>query len=125
MEKRKIRVLVVEDDQACRTVARECLKHLGYEVETANNGEEALKLLGCPEGPSQFDADVIILDLLMPVMDGFEFLRTYDGPVPIIVYSGWVEIKELNCEPFAKFIKPESYSLISETIKLAFESWRQ
>ena len=65
-----IKVLVVEDDQDHRELARILLTDLGARVTVAANGEEGLKRLivdGCP--------DLILCDLRMPGMDGFTFAR--------------------------------------------------
>ena len=62
-------ILVVDDDPAIRDVVADILEMSDYRVQTANNGAEAL---------AQIRADqpaVVLLDLMMPVMDGWEFLR--------------------------------------------------
>lgn len=110
---RRTRVLLVEDDRAARYVCALALRHLGFEVETAVNGAEAL------EAVDLLAPDVILLDLLMPTMDGFMFMRLYDGKVPIIVMSGWTDFKELPYEPYAKFIKPTGMSEIAPTLREA------
>jgi signal transduction histidine kinase len=63
-----LRLLLVEDDPSIRETLAEMLEDEGYAVTTATNGREALDLLhqGIPP-------DVIVLDLMMPVMDGWEF----------------------------------------------------
>jgi CheY-like chemotaxis protein len=63
-------VLVVEDDAETLASISELLRLEGYTVVEARNGQEALERLKQPPPPA-----VIILDLLMPVMDGWEFLR--------------------------------------------------
>jgi DNA-binding NtrC family response regulator len=79
------RVLVVDDEHADRHKLAEIITDLGYYCETAANGEEALeKLTAAP-------FDVIISDLVMPKMDGFELLRTlFDRGdlTPAIVLTG-------------------------------------
>src|ERR1700679_274381 len=79
------RVLVVDDDQLDRQRLADIITDLGYFCETAANGEEALeKLTAAP-------FDVIISDLVMPKMDGFELLRTlFDRGdlTPAIVLTG-------------------------------------
>jgi len=64
------RILIVDDDQLQRTALAEVLGDGNFEIEVASGGREALeRLVG-------FDADVIVADLVMPGMDGFELLRT-------------------------------------------------
>jgi DNA-binding response OmpR family regulator len=60
-------VLVVEDDRETRELLASCLKHKGIPVITASNGKEGLERLAREE-PS-----VVLLDLMMPVMDGEQF----------------------------------------------------
>jgi CheY-like chemotaxis protein len=66
----RLRLLVVEDDLAIRDAMTDFLEEEGYDVITAANGDQALRMLEALEGPI-----LVILDLMMPVMDGFEFLR--------------------------------------------------
>jgi DNA-binding response OmpR family regulator len=64
-------VLVVEDDPAIRRLVRMVLRRHGYRVDEAADGLEAVLKLGLSE------YDVIILDLMMPHLDGFTFLKTF------------------------------------------------
>ena len=66
-----VRVLVVDDDESIRQIVRMCLGDEGYEVFEAANGLDALALL------PDCRPDLILLDLRMPVMDGWEFARRY------------------------------------------------
>ncbi|MFZ1249126.1 MAG: response regulator [Candidatus Saccharimonadales bacterium] len=81
--KKKGTVLLVEDDAALSDAFSLMLTHNGYVVETAFNGQEALEKL------QHSQPDIILLDLLMPIMDGREFLRAFsnDRQIPIIVFS--------------------------------------
>lgn len=63
------RVLVVEDNDDLRTLLREVLQDAGFEVVAVRNGAEALELGG------GWQPAAIVLDLMMPVMDGATFLR--------------------------------------------------
>ena len=63
-----LRILVVEDDPVIRTTVAEALEDMGYGVETASDGAEALAKVR----DDGFAA--IVLDLMMPVMSGWEFL---------------------------------------------------
>src|ERR1700720_3557150 len=62
-------VLVVDDEEQNRTLLRDPLEARGYEVEEAENGMQALQKIAA-RAP-----DVILLDLMMPKMDGFEVCR--------------------------------------------------
>ena len=79
------RVLVIDDDLGIRRLARLVLAEAGYDVALAAHGQEALTLL------SKGDTDVIVLDLNMPVMDGYTFVHNLDDVPrrpPIIILSG-------------------------------------
>lgn len=81
------RILLVEDDASLLEGVRRLLSAAGYDVETARNGLEAL------ERVNRQKPDAIILDLVMPVMTGWEFLsiRQRHGTldrIPVIVWSG-------------------------------------
>ncbi|MGO9785329.1 MAG: response regulator [Stellaceae bacterium] len=64
-----IRVLVVDDDPEMRRMTRRMLERMGLEIGEAADGQQALTWLESNPAPS-----IILLDLMMPVMDGFEFL---------------------------------------------------
>lgn len=66
------RVLVVDDDPRQRSVLAEMVSALGFDVKTASDGKEALDI------HSNEPFDVVLTDLIMPNMDGFEFLRKID-----------------------------------------------
>src|SRR6476619_3932080 len=82
-------VVVVDDDQRQRLVLSEMISSLGYSVCTAVDGQEAL---------SKLEADhfaVIVTDLVMPRMHGFQLLRTLierDEAIPAIVLTGFGNI---------------------------------
>jgi DNA-binding response OmpR family regulator len=65
-----MRVLIAEDDELSRTLLATVLGKLGFEVVTANNGVEAIKVLAQPGAPS-----LVLLDLMMPEMDGIEVCK--------------------------------------------------
>jgi CheY-like chemotaxis protein len=79
-------ILVVEDDDAIRSLVAEVLEDDGYAVREATNGAEALEVL------REARPDLIVLDLMMPVMDGWTFVNEcrrmeWCGEVPILVTS--------------------------------------
>lgn len=63
------RVLVVDDEEDIRTVVSLCLSHAGFRVEVCREGQEALLALPA------FKPDLVLLDISMPLMDGFEVCR--------------------------------------------------
>ena len=81
----KIHALVVDDEKVVRDGCRRVLTGKGYEITTAENGQEALDILAAQE------IDILLLDLKMPVMGGEEVLQktrdTYPH-IPVIVITG-------------------------------------
>src|SRR5947199_10624317 len=80
-------VLIIEDDPELRDALRELLSGEGYHVTTAADGREGLARMGAPPRPG-----VVLLDLMLPRMDGFEFrVRQLEDPelasIPVIVLS--------------------------------------
>jgi DNA-binding response OmpR family regulator len=80
---KRFRVLVVDDEERIINFLRSKLKASGYEVLTASNGLEAL------EQAQTQEPDLVLLDLLMPKMDGFETLKELRSfsAVPLIILS--------------------------------------
>jgi CheY-like chemotaxis protein len=82
------KVLVVDDDTLAREAMRSILERQGFSVAAAANGREALNYLQTHAQPR-----VILLDLMMPVMNGWEFRRAQRrdpvlAPIPVVVCSG-------------------------------------
>jgi DNA-binding response OmpR family regulator len=80
-------ILVVDDEAALVKVVRGYLEQAGYQVVSAANGREALF------AARDHKPDLIILDLMMPEMDGFEFMRQYtrEGSAPIIALTARID----------------------------------
>ncbi len=89
-------VMVIEDDYAIRETLRELLQEAGYPVTGAANGREALAQLKVGHVPR-----LILLDLMMPVMDGLEFRAAQQldpvlAPIPVIVISAGHESERIG-----------------------------
>jgi CheY-like chemotaxis protein len=84
-------ILVVDDDTMIRTYVTEILADEGYAAEQAQNGREALSMLERSARDGRAQPDLILLDMRMPVMDGWAFAEAYRAlPVrhaPIVVVT--------------------------------------
>ncbi|WP_408096779.1 response regulator [Peredibacter sp. HCB2-198] len=88
------RILIVDDDPNIREALKAYLEFEGYEVRVAGNGKEALALLQINDKPC-----LILLDLMMPVMSGWEFAKIVEkdammGQIPIVICSAFVDKAE-------------------------------
>lgn len=90
-EPRQPTILVVEDDEYCRDLLDQILTMHGYAVKAAANGLEAWKLL------QSLNPDLILLDMKMPVMNGWEFSRRLkeerDQTIPFVIISAAEDIR--------------------------------
>ncbi len=81
------RILIVDDDPVQRRLLEEAVKRFGYSARVVENGVEALEVLCAPEGS---DIDLVILDLVMPELDGFavlEKMHAEGNGTPVIVQT--------------------------------------
>jgi DNA-binding response OmpR family regulator len=123
-KQREYGVLVVEDDPSIRRLVRMVLEREGYRVETACDGVEAVLKLGVR------DYDVIVLDLMMPNLDGFAFLNTLAENDPdrletIIVTSAAspaVIEERMKAPPFDVLPKPFDIKDLVARVKACIES---
>jgi two-component system response regulator MprA len=86
----RMRILVVDDERAVRESLRRALELEGYEVELAEDGQEALDRVAAAPEP-----DALILDVLMPVLDGLEAcrrLRRSGSRLPVLMLTAKAEI---------------------------------
>lgn len=85
-------VLVVDDDEDLLALVALVLEGEGYKVQTATDGREGLEIIerGMP--------DLVLLDMKMPVMNGWEFAREfkarYDARAPIVVITAYTDARE-------------------------------
>lgn len=84
------RVLVVDDEEAIRSLLRTMLTQAGYDVEEAEDGGKAVEILNSGDNPLM--VDVIICDIRMPRIDGVEaitYFRAQYPSLPVIVLTGY------------------------------------
>ena len=116
------RVLIVEDEAAVRGMFRQILIDAGHEVREAANGKEALEVLDAGWRP-----DLILLDLLMPVMNGWQLRAAQrDRPdlrdIPVVLVSGSppriqpIEAKALQVA--ASLRKPVRADVLLRTVEM-------
>lgn len=84
------RILLVDDEEAVRRVAARMLRHAGYDVETAQDGQEAVEMMRA--NPDR--CDVVVLDGNMPRMSGQDAARLIRGlraDLPLILATGYID----------------------------------
>lgn len=116
------RILLVDDEQELAQAMQIRLSSWGYDVSVANNGKEAINLLE----KEVFEA--VILDMMMPEMDGMETLkhiRSFNKTIKIIMLTAYGEeerfkkIKELNIAGFV--YKGREFESVSELVHVALK----
>lgn len=111
-------IMIVDDEEEIVSSIKLFLETEGYEVLTAKNGLEALELLRISKRPN-----LILLDMKMPVMDGWEFAReqlnlfTNPSPVVAITAASSAEQRAKDINACGWLSKPFSLDLLSQTIK--------
>lgn len=88
-------VLIVEDDPSIQNLYRTKLENSGFEVLTGNNGVEGLQAM------EKKTPDIVLLDVMMPVMNGFEMLKKMRDKkeweeLPVIILSNYGEVDQMT-----------------------------
>lgn len=117
-------ILVIEDDNFLSGLEAKKLKEKGYDVLTAGSSDEAFKAITEKKG----EVDLVLLDLMLPGVDGFEILRNIRkdeviGKVPVIVFSNLYEekdVKEATALGISNFMVKSNFTLdeLVEKIKM-------
>ena len=111
-------ILVVEDDFDIRDLLVMILTNHGYQAAGVSNGQEALKHLGRAQA-----TDLILLDLMMPIMDAWEFRERQQrhpqfNAIPVVLLSATDEVSEhvtpLQAAGYLR--KPIDFSALLETV---------
>ena len=110
-------VLIVEDDADLREMMAQLLLLEGFRTATASNGREALDYLRTGRSP-----DIILLDLMMPVMDGWEFRREQQrdpqlAKVPVIILSALDSARAAGIGAQAFLKKPLDFDRLLDLVR--------
>ena len=120
------RILVVDQDESVRNDAHALLERYGCIVETAHTGREAILMVHSCNNDQQYD--VIISDISLPDMDGYELLcrlREIVDPVPLVLMTGFgydpahtiVKARRAGLHPKAILYKPFRLDQLLETVE--------
>ncbi len=114
------KILVVDDEEAIRSLYQAELEDIGFEVETAGSGEEALEKI------KTFAPDLVTLDIKMPGMNGLETLgeiRKRDKELPVVLCSAYGEYKQdlTSWASDAYIVKSSDVGELIEAIKGLFK----
>jgi DNA-binding response OmpR family regulator len=120
----KKKILLVEDEEGLRILYEEELKAEGYEVILAQNGKEAIRQL------EEIRPDLIILDIVMPVMDGMEALGQIMGrerKIPIVLHTSYPGYREdfMSWAADAYVAKSSDLRELKETVRELLKKGRK
>jgi DNA-binding NtrC family response regulator len=122
----RAKVLIAEDEKVTRTAITGLLRKEGMQIVEATNGQEAIELF-LRESP-----DVVILDIVMPVLGGMETigkLKQIDANVPVIIVTGRTDattaVETMKLGAYDYLVKPVDPGKIIITVQRAFEFRRQ
>ena len=123
MEKKVLRILVIDDEEGVLTLLKFRLGRFGHEVITSNNGIDGIRKA------RMFEPDLILLDLVMPGMSGFrvcELLKSYKKTknIPIFIFTALDRLEDVE-RAFEKgaddyIVKPFEVVTINNTIENKF-----
>ncbi|MET0270652.1 MAG: response regulator, partial [Sphingomonas sp.] len=116
-------VLIVEDEDMVRAVAERALTRQGYTVLTAANGEEALEMLDARQADGTTQVDLLVSDVVMPLMDGPTMVRHARArypALPILFMSGYAEEqlrRSIDLDHVSFIAKPFSVQQLAAAVR--------
>ena len=120
-------VLLAEDDLEIRDILQDLLEAEGYDVVPASHGRQALEFLQGARGNNDKLPDLVVLDLMMPLVDGHQVLDTMKSdpvlaPIPVVVLSAVARERPIGAAAFLR--KPIPLQKFFDTIKGFVEAGR-
>jgi len=126
MERMPLRILVIDDEEGVLSLLKFKLSQFGHEVITANNGIDGIRKA------RKLEPDLILLDLVMPVMSGFrvcELLKSYNKTkdIPIFIFTALDRLEDVE-RAFEKgaddyIVKPFEVVTINNTVETKFDMY--
>ena len=118
-------VLLAEDDLEIRDILQDLLEAEGYDVIPASHGRQALEFLQAARGDKDRLPDLVVLDLMMPLVDGNKVLETMKNdpllaPIPVVVLSAVARERPAGAAAFLR--KPIPLQKFFDTIKSFVEA---
>jgi len=119
------RLLLVDDDVVLRGMATQTLRHAGFDVTSADCGEEGLRLFECS------DFDLVLLDVMMPGLDGFEIcnhLRATPrgATLPVLILTGLNDTESIEgafqCGATDFVTKPINWTLLGHRVRYSLRA---
>ena len=114
------KALVVEDNEINQIVTSKMLENMGFSIDIANDGVEAVSMV------NKFNYDMVFMDLQMPNMDGFEAtkkIREFNKTIPIIALSAAVMDKDKELTSLAGMNKHLAKPLIKEELEKVLDEY--
>jgi CheY-like chemotaxis protein len=116
-------VLLVEDDLEIRDILQDLLEAEGYDVVPASHGRQALEFLTAT--PRESLPDLVVLDMMMPLVDGSQVLASMKSdpklsPIPVVVLSAVARERPAGAAAFLR--KPIPLQKLFDTIRGFIES---
>jgi len=117
------KVLLVEDDLEIRDILQDLLEAEGYDVIPASHGRQALEFLSA--SPTEALPDLVVLDMMMPLVDGSQVLASMKSdpklsPIPVVVMSAVARERPAGAAAFLR--KPIPLQKLFDTIRDFIES---
>ncbi|MFB3787262.1 MAG: putative bifunctional diguanylate cyclase/phosphodiesterase [bacterium] len=120
-------VLIVDDDKVIRLLARDAMESMGFRVQEAEHGAQAVAMV------RECAPDLMLLDVMMPVMDGFAALREIrrlpqGKEIPVVVMTGLNDIESINkafeTEATDFAVKPVNWMILNQRIRYILRASR-